>query len=124
VTRRRAEDNVKIKLKEMCSENVDWIELAQDRNQWWTIVSTEGSSTFWYHKRRGDSLPAERPSDSQEVLGFMELVRYESWYSLICLSNANFARVRQAHLPVVTQQSAVYPALGSEVSRQKHKCTT
>jgi hypothetical protein len=37
------EDNVKVDIKEMGDEGVDWIYLAQDRDKWQTIVNT----TVW-----------------------------------------------------------------------------
>jgi hypothetical protein len=33
--RHRQEDNIKMDLREMGYEGVDWIHLAQDRDQWW-----------------------------------------------------------------------------------------
>jgi len=38
--RRRREDNIRMDLRETGWEDVDWMHLAQDRNQWWTPVST------------------------------------------------------------------------------------
>jgi hypothetical protein len=38
-SRRRWEDNIKIYLKEIVLEDVDWIHLAQDRDQWWAVVN-------------------------------------------------------------------------------------
>jgi hypothetical protein len=35
------EDNIKIDLKEIGWVGVDWIYLAQDRDQWWVLVNTE-----------------------------------------------------------------------------------
>jgi hypothetical protein len=39
-SRRRWEDNIKINLKETEWDGVDWIHLAQDRDQWRALVST------------------------------------------------------------------------------------
>ena len=36
--RRRWEDNIKIDLREVECEYMDWIELAQDRDRWWSLV--------------------------------------------------------------------------------------
>jgi hypothetical protein len=36
--RRRWNDNIKMDLKEM-GWNMDWIELAQDRDRWWAVVN-------------------------------------------------------------------------------------
>jgi hypothetical protein len=33
-------DNIKIDLKEIQDEGEDWIQLAQDRSQWWVLVNT------------------------------------------------------------------------------------
>ena len=38
-TVRRCEDNVKIDLKEMRWESVDWIDLAQDTDRWRALVN-------------------------------------------------------------------------------------
>jgi len=37
--RRRWEDNIKMDLKEVGCEGVDWIELAQDRDRWRELVN-------------------------------------------------------------------------------------
>ena len=38
--RRRWEDNIKMDLQEMGGGCGDWMELAQDRDRWWALVST------------------------------------------------------------------------------------
>jgi hypothetical protein len=38
--RRRREDSIRMDLKEMGWEGVDWIYLDQDRDQWWALVNT------------------------------------------------------------------------------------
>jgi hypothetical protein len=38
--RRRWVDNIKIDLREIGSDGLDWIDLAQDRDQWRALVST------------------------------------------------------------------------------------
>jgi hypothetical protein len=38
--RRRWEDNIKMDLRELGWDGVDWIELAQDRDQWRALVNT------------------------------------------------------------------------------------
>ena len=38
--RRRWEDNIKIDLEEVGSGCGDWMELAQDSDRWWALVST------------------------------------------------------------------------------------
>jgi hypothetical protein len=48
--RRKWEDNIKIGLREMVWDNMDWINLAQNRDQWRTLVSTlipSGSIKCW-----------------------------------------------------------------------------
>jgi len=37
--RHRWEDNIKMDLQEAGCVGVDWIELAQDRDRWWTLVT-------------------------------------------------------------------------------------
>ena len=39
-TRRRWEDNIKMDLQEVGRGCGDWMELAQDRDRWWALVST------------------------------------------------------------------------------------
>jgi hypothetical protein len=38
--RRRWEDNIKIDLREIGIDGANWIQLAQDRVQWWDFVNT------------------------------------------------------------------------------------
>jgi hypothetical protein len=38
-SRRRLEDNIKIDLREMEWDGVNWIHLAQDRYRWWDLVN-------------------------------------------------------------------------------------
>jgi hypothetical protein len=38
-TRHRCEINIKMKFKEIRCEGVDWIHLAQYRDQWWALVN-------------------------------------------------------------------------------------
>ena len=37
--RRRWEDNIKMDLQEVGCGGTEWIELAQDRDRWWTLVN-------------------------------------------------------------------------------------
>jgi hypothetical protein len=39
ISKRRWEDNIKMELQEVRREGMDWIDLAQDRDSWWTLVS-------------------------------------------------------------------------------------
>jgi hypothetical protein len=43
--RRRWVDNIKMDLREIGRDGMDWIELAQDRDQWRTLVNTV--LNFW-----------------------------------------------------------------------------
>jgi hypothetical protein len=47
------EDNIKIDIREIKLEDVDWIHLAQDRDMWRALVNTVMNLTF--HKRKGIS---------------------------------------------------------------------
>jgi hypothetical protein len=38
--RRKWEDNIKMDLREVASEGMDWMHLAQDRDQWRSVVNT------------------------------------------------------------------------------------
>jgi hypothetical protein len=38
--RRRWEDNIKMDLREVGWEGMDWINLATDRDRWWDVVYT------------------------------------------------------------------------------------
>jgi hypothetical protein len=38
--RRRWEDNIKMELQEVGGDRGDWMELAQDWDGWWALVST------------------------------------------------------------------------------------
>ena len=40
IPRRRWEDNIKMDLQEMIWGWGDWMELSQDRDRWWALVST------------------------------------------------------------------------------------
>ena len=44
--RRRWEDNIKMGLQEVGRGCVDWMELAQDRDRWWALVSTVKCGEF------------------------------------------------------------------------------
>jgi hypothetical protein len=51
--RRRWEGYIKMDLREIGLEGVDWIHLSQDRDQWQAIVNMV--ITFEFHKRHGIS---------------------------------------------------------------------
>jgi hypothetical protein len=40
ITRRRSADNIKMDLRETGWSGMDWIDLAQDRDQWRALVNT------------------------------------------------------------------------------------
>jgi hypothetical protein len=48
--RRRWEDNIKTNIREIGFGGIDWIHMAQDREQWRDLVNT--GKTFGFHKRR------------------------------------------------------------------------
>jgi hypothetical protein len=58
---RRWEDNIMMDLREINWEGVDWIHLAEDKNQWWALVYT------------ALKLRLRQPSLSEAGLCFMEL---------------------------------------------------
>jgi hypothetical protein len=39
-TRRRWKDSIRTDLREIGWKGVDWMRLAQDRDQWWAVVNT------------------------------------------------------------------------------------
>jgi hypothetical protein len=51
--RRRLVDNIKMDLREMGWDGMDWIDLAQNRDQWRALVNTERN--FGFHKMLGSS---------------------------------------------------------------------
>jgi hypothetical protein len=51
--KRRWKDNIRIDMREISWEGVDWIHLAQDRGQWWARANALiYIHTFGFHKRR------------------------------------------------------------------------
>jgi hypothetical protein len=62
--RRRWENNIKLYFQEVGCGVTDWIELAQDRNRWRTLVNE--IMNFGFHKIRGISGLAENRLTSQE----------------------------------------------------------
>jgi hypothetical protein len=53
-SRRRWKDNIKMDVQEVGGGRGDWMELAQNRDGWRTLVSTV-KKTFGFHKMRGIS---------------------------------------------------------------------
>jgi len=37
--RRRCDDSIKMDLREVGCDDMDWMELAQDRDRWWALVN-------------------------------------------------------------------------------------
>jgi hypothetical protein len=52
--RHRWEDNIKMDLQEVGGGFGDWMELAEDRDRWWALVSTV--KNFGFHKNAGNFL--------------------------------------------------------------------
>jgi hypothetical protein len=44
--RREWENNITIDMREIGWEGVDWMQLAQDREQWWVVVNTNDPSGY------------------------------------------------------------------------------
>jgi hypothetical protein len=51
--RRRWVDNIKMNLREVGWDGEDWIDLAQDRDQWRVLVNT--AMNLWFYKTLGSS---------------------------------------------------------------------
>jgi hypothetical protein len=68
----KSKDNVKIDLKEIGWEGVDWICLAQDSSQWWALVNTVMNLQLPYNM--GISRVVKQLLASQERPSSMELV--------------------------------------------------
>jgi hypothetical protein len=51
--RRRWENDIKMDMREMVWGGMDWIYLAQDKDQWWSLVNTVKNLRF--HKILGSS---------------------------------------------------------------------
>ena len=44
ISRRRWEENIRNDFQELGCKDMDWIDLAQDRDKWWTLVNVEMNS--------------------------------------------------------------------------------
>jgi hypothetical protein len=62
-----------MELREIGWDGMDWIDLAQDRDQWKALVNMV--MNLRVHKMLGNSSVAERLAASQEGLSSMELVK-------------------------------------------------
>jgi hypothetical protein len=69
--RRRWEDNIKMDLREIGWGGMDWIDLAQDRDQWRALVNTVMNLGIPQNSWVGERLAA-----SQEGLSSMEILIY------------------------------------------------
>jgi hypothetical protein len=78
--RRRWVDDAKLDLREIGWDDMDWIHLAYDREQWRAFVNTV--INLGLHKILGNSWVAERLEASQEDLNSMQLV--SSCYVVLC----------------------------------------
>jgi hypothetical protein len=77
--RRRWENYIKMDVREIGFENVDWIRMLQSRNQWRTLASTAMGSGF--RKRQGIPSPAEQLLASKEWPFCTKL------FSQLCVTN-------------------------------------
>jgi hypothetical protein len=59
-------DNIKMDCREIGWDGMDWIDLAQDRDQWKALVNTV--INFGFHKMLGSSRVAAQLASSQEGL--------------------------------------------------------
>jgi hypothetical protein len=74
--RRRWVDNIKMNLREIGWDGMDWIDLAQDRDQWRALVKR-------FYKTVGSSWVAAQLAASQEGLSSMsEWVTEKNWHEL------------------------------------------
>jgi hypothetical protein len=48
--RRRWENGIRIDLRETDWEDVEWVPLAQDRDQWRAVVNAVMNFGFWHHR--------------------------------------------------------------------------
>jgi hypothetical protein len=71
-TRRIWEDDIKTDHQEICWEDVDWIDLAEDRDTWWAVVNTV--MNLRVHKMRGIFWLSEELLVSKEGLCSVGLV--------------------------------------------------
>jgi hypothetical protein len=65
-------DNIKMDLRQIGWDDVDWIALAQGMEKWMTLVNKV--MNFGFHKMLGTSLIAAQLAASQEGLSSMKLV--------------------------------------------------
>jgi hypothetical protein len=69
---------------------MEWIHVAQDRDQWRTLV-TAAKGTFVFHNMLGNSSVSERLAGSQEGLGYVELTSYSRTYLINLINPLNRA---------------------------------
>jgi len=56
---RRWENNIKIGLHELCFGGMDWYDLVQDRDRWWTLVNAV--MNVWVPYNAGNLLTSLKP---------------------------------------------------------------
>jgi hypothetical protein len=49
-TRRRWEDSIKMDLRKICLESVDWMYVAKDTDSWHALMNTV--MNVWFHKKQ------------------------------------------------------------------------
>jgi hypothetical protein len=69
-------DNINIHLKAVRCDAVDWIHLAQDRDEWRAVLNTV--MTFGFHEKMELYLLSERLSYSQDGLCYMQTRKKET----------------------------------------------
>jgi hypothetical protein len=67
--RSRWVNNIKMNLRDIGSDGMDWIDLARDRDKWMDLVNTV--ITFGFNKMLGSSCVAAQLAASQERLSSM-----------------------------------------------------
>lgn len=73
-TWRRGENNIKVDLGELVWEDVDWIDMMQDRGTWPAIVNVV--MNIRSHKMRSFTLRDEAVFPFQEIFCYVDLVSY------------------------------------------------
>jgi len=71
-SRHRWDDNIRMDLQEIGQKNVDWIHLAEEKDQWQALVNMV--INLWVHRRWGISWLAELLAS--QGLYYMDLVSY------------------------------------------------
>jgi hypothetical protein len=80
--RHRWVDNIKMDLAIIGWSGTDWMDLAQNKDQWWALVNVVLNVAF--HKIVGSVLVCGQTAASQKGLSSTEVVRAENVYPLKC----------------------------------------